>query len=62
MRHVRNAKICPPGARQFANKHNIDWQDFLMNGIDADVLLAMNDARVNHIVEVARKDLNNGKQ
>lgn len=60
MRHVRSAKICSSGARQFLNVHGISWQDFLQNGVEADVLLAMNNAQVNQVVEAAKKELNNG--
>lgn len=60
MRHVRSAKICRQGARHFADKHNIDWQDFLKNGIDAELLTAINDAQLNQVVEVAKKELSDG--
>ena len=61
IRHVRNANICRQGARQFAEKYNIDWHDFLKNGVDVEVLLAVNDAQVNQVVEVAKKELSHGK-
>jgi hypothetical protein len=32
-RHIRAAKVCMGGSRQFFVKHNLDWNDFLDNGI-----------------------------
>lgn len=30
-------------ARSWFRKHNLDWKDFKKNGLDVDVLLALND-------------------
>jgi hypothetical protein len=37
-RHIRAAKICMNGSRQFFVQHNLDWNDFLANGIPVSVL------------------------
>lgn len=54
MRDVRAAEGCSKGARRFAARHNLDWQDFLNNGILASRLIATGDAMALNIVEVAK--------
>lgn len=53
MQDVRNAKMCAKGARSFFISHNLDFQDFLKNGIDSKLLLATNDTMALQVVEVA---------
>lgn len=52
---LREANFCANGAREFASLHNLDWQDFLQNGIDAKVLLATKDACAKQVVKIAMK-------
>lgn len=54
MKHVRAVKICSSGARDFWKRHNLDWSDFLSNGISSDKLEATGDAQAFMVVEVAR--------
>lgn len=54
MEHIRKAKMCSEGARRFWKRHNLDWSDFLSNGIDADVLAATGDALALQVIEVAK--------
>ena len=44
-------------ARKFLRKHNLDWADFKKNGIDSDVLLAIDDQRemIERVVATARR-------
>ena len=53
MVHVRQAKMCSSGAREFFARHGLDWQDFLKNGIDAEMLRATGDAMALQVVKVA---------
>lgn len=53
MKHVRKAMMCSAGTRDFFKKHNLDYTDFLKNGIDSNILLSLNDAMANKVVEVA---------
>lgn len=53
MRDVRAAKMCSRGARKFFERHNLDWSDFIKNGIDAEKLLSTGDAMAVRVVEVA---------
>nr|DAP77712.1 MAG TPA: hypothetical protein [Caudoviricetes sp.] len=52
---LREADFCNNGAREFASLHNLDWQDFLENGIDAKILLATKDACAKQVVRIAMK-------
>lgn len=53
MVHVRQAKMCSSGAREFFARHGLNWQDFLKNGIDAEMLRATGDAMALQVVKVA---------
>lgn len=56
MRHARAAGLC--GGRQFRKwfaEHNLDWSDFLKNGISSDILEKTNDSIVTKVVEIARE-------
>lgn len=54
MRHIRAAKMCSKGARTFFQRHSLDWDDFLKNGIPATKLEKTGDAMALKVVEVAR--------
>jgi len=54
MRHVREAKMCSRGARAFFEAHNLDWDEFLKDGIDAAKLEATGDAMAIKVVKVAQ--------
>lgn len=54
MRDVRAAKMCSKGARKFFARHNLDWHDFLRNGIDVEILEQIDDAMCQRVIEVAR--------
>lgn len=54
MRHIRAAKICARGARTWFPRQGFDYQDFLANGIPADVLSATGDPLALRAVEQAR--------
>jgi len=54
MRDIRRIAYCSRGARRFFARHNLDWQAFLRNGIEADKLLACNDAMADALVESVR--------
>ena len=57
-------KYCRSGSRTFFDRHGLDWWDFVQNGIDADKLLAIDDAMAHMVVESARSRLgaSNGRQ
>lgn len=52
--HIKQTTMCTRGARVFFNRHNLDWSDFLKNGINEEAILATNDAMARKVVEKAR--------
>lgn len=53
MAHIRQARYCASGARQFFARHGLDWAAFLRDGIAADRLRATGDAMALRVVEIA---------
>lgn len=52
---LRAAKVCwRNGGRKFLERHGFDPREFLKNGIEAEKLLATNDAIATRVVEVSR--------
>lgn len=66
IRHIRASGFCARGARDWAARHNIDYNDFLKNGIDCDMLEATGDHFAITVCKLAReeeaklKEVNNG--
>lgn len=54
MPDIRAALMCSRGSRQFFERHGLDWQDFLKNGIAASKLAATGDHMALTLVEVTR--------
>ncbi len=52
---IRKAKMCSKGARNFFERHNLNWNEFLEKGIDSEKLKATGDAMALHVVEIAEK-------
>lgn len=48
-----DAGYCSKGLRAFAKRHDLDWEDFLQNGIEEEVIAALNDHMGNKVIEVA---------
>lgn len=54
----RDLKYCNNGQREFFRKNNLDWSDFLKNGIDDSLLIPFNNVMINRVIEQAKKRLN----
>ncbi len=52
---IRALKYCNRGARQFFERHGLDWSDFLVNGIGADRLRQIDDAMAAMAIERAER-------
>lgn len=50
---LRRARICFKGARPWFHQHGIDWQDFLRDGVEAEVLAATGDALALRVIAEA---------
>lgn len=55
-----DAGYCSKGLRAFAKRHDLDWEDFLQNGIEEEVIAALNDHMGNKVIEVAHGRLELG--
>lgn len=54
MEHIRAARMCSRGTREFFERHGLDWSAFLQEGIPGSKLEATGDAMARRVVEVAR--------
>lgn len=55
MTDCRAAGYCATGIRRWFHEYNLDFRDFLKNGIDEATLLATGDACAHKVVELKRK-------
>ena len=55
MRDIRRAHMCSGGAREFFRKNNLDWSEFLRNGIASEELEKLNNGLADKVIEVARE-------
>lgn len=54
MEHVRASKMCSRGARAFFQRHNLDWNTFIREGLPIEQIEATGDAMALQVAEVAR--------
>lgn len=54
MEHVRQARMCSHGAREFFKRHGLDWAAFLREGLPVEVIEATGDAMALQVAEAAR--------
>lgn len=54
--HIRQAGYCARGARAWAKRHNINYTQFLQDGIDIEVFEAIGDHFALEVCAVARKE------
>lgn len=54
MVHLRKAKFCNRGTRQWFKAHNLDFNDFRKNGIASETLERIGDHYGMKLVEIAR--------
>ena len=52
---MRVLNYCNRGARQFALRHNLDWSEFLVNGLDVKVLENIDDDMARAVVAQAKR-------
>lgn len=55
-------KFCNRGSRQFFERHGLNWQDFIQNGIDVSHLEQIDDAMMQQVIERARRREEEGNQ
>jgi len=52
---IRAAGHCVRGAREWFDRHGLDFRDFVKNGIDEQRFLASGDALAARVVEMKRE-------
>lgn len=52
---IRAAGMCNHGAREYFRLHNLDWFDFLQNGISFDVAERLGDVDAQTVLKLAIK-------
>lgn len=55
MNHIRAAKMCSRGARQWFERHGLDWSTFLREGLPVEEIEATGDAMALRVARVARE-------
>lgn len=48
---IRLAGHCVSGARQWFNEYDLDFREFIRNGMDSEVLLATGDALAKQVID-----------
>lgn len=56
MRHVRSAKLCSRGTRDWFRKHNLDFNVFITTGYPVEVIEGTNDELGLRVAHEARKE------
>ena len=51
---TRALQYCNKGVRAFCQQHNIDYQNFIKNGIDESVLANLDDVMASKLIEYAK--------
>lgn len=54
-RDLRALRYCNNGTREFFRRHNLDWSEFVKNGLPEEQFTATNDAMAIRLVEFARE-------
>lgn len=62
MRHVREAKLCASGARQWFQRNGFSWTDFIENGMCASRVRPLNDEFANRVIALAEQEAKNGRR
>jgi hypothetical protein len=53
IRNTAGCKYCSKGVREFFKKYNLDYNEFVKNGVEEEVLLGTGDSMAKRVVEFA---------
>lgn len=56
IRHIRAGGFCARGARDWAARHNINYTNFLQNGIECEILESTGDHFALTVCRLAREE------
>ncbi|PZR90346.1 MAG: hypothetical protein DI537_19210 [Stutzerimonas stutzeri] len=62
IKHIRAAKLCASGTREFFAKHGLPWNEFLERGVPVEALEATGDALAFRVTAIARKEESDGRR
>lgn len=54
-KHLRTLRYCNKGAREFFQRHGLDWSLFISSGLPEEQFIATGDAMAIRLVEFARQ-------
>jgi len=52
---LKALRYCNKGTRDFFKRHNLDWSEFIVNGLHESHFINTGDAMAVHLVEFARE-------
>lgn len=62
MHHAKSLNYCSKGVKHWCVQHGINYIKFIKEGIDEDIILAIDDSMSKKVVERAREmENNNGR-
>lgn len=60
IRHLRAAKLCAAGGREWCGRNGIAWSDFVSPGVPAATLEATGNPFAVRVAGIARKEASDG--
>lgn len=54
--HIRQAKLCSRGARQWFELHKLNWNEFITKGLPIETLEALDDALAKRVCQCCRDE------
>ncbi len=60
-RHMRAAKVCARGSREWCAHNRVSWNRFVSEGLPVAEMRAINDPIVNRVIAEAEKEAANGR-
>ena len=60
-RHMRAAKVCVSGSREWCARNGFSWHEFVHDGLRVSVMRALDDAIINRLIAAAEKERRDGR-
>ena len=60
VKHLRAARLCASGGRDWCARNDFSWSDFVANGVPVSALRPLNDAFANRLIAEAEKEAARG--
>ncbi len=56
LRHLRAARLCSGGSREWCARNGFSWQQFITEGLPIEQMRALNDAMIDRVIAEAEKE------